>query len=76
MICDDHLYRKKNYSIIIAEKVEALPQRRESEPEFIILNEYADRGTFYRPNKQELLIPNINYLHLHYIKNFILLDRY
>ena len=50
MIYDDHLYRDENYNYynIIAETVEALPQRRENEPEFIILNEYADRGTFYR----------------------------
>ena len=74
--CDDHLYREKHYNMIIAEKVEALPQRRESGPELIILNEYADRGTFYRLNKQQLLIPHINYLNLCYHQNFTLINRY
>ena len=43
----DHLYREKKYKFF-AKKREALPQGKQNEPEFIILNEYADRGTLYR----------------------------
>ena len=69
----NHLYREEKYNFFFSKKVKAPPQTR---PESIILNEYADRGIFYILNKQQLLLPNINYLNLHNPQNVILIDRY
>ena len=77
----DHLYRGEKYfpfpkyNFFFAKKKEVPPQTKKNGSECIIINEYADRGTFYRLNKKQLLIPNISYLNLCYHQNFILINR-